>query len=223
MWYAFAALLGPSLIIIGVMSYYYVTLSRIIEQRLHGEQTRVFPRVFARPLELHRGQGLTDRQLIDRLNDLGYTQRAAVERPGEFAIGRNAVALMVRGGKSDGEIIRVIFDQSPPPRRASRIRARRSSSRRSSGRAIGSRCRRSFSNRRCSRRSCPKVKAVRSGARCRSRRFRNGCVRRCWRSRIGASTITPASIRSAPPARCSPTGAARRNTCRAAAPSRSSS
>ena len=113
-WYALAALIGPSLIIIGVMAYYYVTLSRIIEQRLHGEQTRVFPRVFARPLELHRGQGLTDRQLIDRLNDLGYTQRAAVERPGEFAIGRNAVALMVRGGKSDGEIIRVIFDQAQP-------------------------------------------------------------------------------------------------------------
>jgi penicillin-binding protein 1B len=111
--YAVVALLGPSLIVIGVMSYYYVTLSRIVEQRLHGEQTRVFPRVFARPLELHRGQGLTDRQLIDRLNDLGYTQRAAVERPGEFAIGRNAIAMMVRGGKSDGEIIRVIFDAAP--------------------------------------------------------------------------------------------------------------
>lgn len=97
------------LIIIGVLSYYWVTLSRTIEQRLHGEQTRTFPRIFARPLELHRGQGLTDRQLVDRLNDLGYTQKALIERPGEFAIGRNAVAMSIRGGKSDGQVVRVIF------------------------------------------------------------------------------------------------------------------
>ena len=37
---------------------------------------------------LVRGQSLTDRQLIDRLNDLGYAQRASIEKPGEFAIGR---------------------------------------------------------------------------------------------------------------------------------------
>jgi penicillin-binding protein 1B len=108
-WYVAIGLAGPMLLIIGVMSYYYVTLSRIIDDRLHGEQTRVLPRIYARPLEIHRGQGLTDRQLIDRLNDLGYTERARVERPGEFAIGTNSVALMARGGKVDGQIVRVLF------------------------------------------------------------------------------------------------------------------
>jgi penicillin-binding protein 1B len=110
-------LIGPSIIIGGVISYYYVSLSKIIDERLHGVETRTFPRIFARPFELHRGQGLTDRQLIDRLNDLGYTQVVHVEKPGEFAIGQHAVALMVRGGKYDGKIIRVVFEMPPPKKR----------------------------------------------------------------------------------------------------------
>ena len=48
----------------------------------------MLPRVFARPLELRRGQSLTDRQLVDRLNDLGYAQRLDGEKPGEFALER---------------------------------------------------------------------------------------------------------------------------------------
>ena len=55
--------------------YYYVRFAHLIDARLHGERDTVFPRVLARPLELRRGQSLTDRQLIDRLNDLGYAQR----------------------------------------------------------------------------------------------------------------------------------------------------
>jgi penicillin-binding protein 1B len=106
-------LVGPSIIITGVIWYYYVTLSKIIDERLHGVESRTFPRIFARPFELHRGQGLTDRQLIDRLNDLGYTQVVHVEKPGEFAIGQHAIALMVRGGKFDGKIVRVLFELPP--------------------------------------------------------------------------------------------------------------
>ena len=56
-------------------SYYYVLFARQIDARLHGERDRVLPRVLARPLELRRGQGLTQQQLVDRLNDLGYAER----------------------------------------------------------------------------------------------------------------------------------------------------
>jgi penicillin-binding protein 1B len=108
-WYVAVGLAGPAGILFGVMAYYYVTLSRFIDARLHGERTRTFPRVFARPFELAQGQSLTDRQLIDRLNDLGYAQVPKVEAPGEFAVGQNAVALMIRGGKSDGDTVRVVF------------------------------------------------------------------------------------------------------------------
>jgi penicillin-binding protein 1B len=111
LWYALAALAIPLIVLTGVLSYYYVAFSRQIETRLHGERDRVLPRVFARPLELHRGQSLTDRQLVDRLNDLGYAQRGRVERPGEFAIGQGAIALVPRGGDRQGSTVRIVFDR----------------------------------------------------------------------------------------------------------------
>src|SRR5206468_12599929 len=113
--------------------YYYISFGRLIDARLHGERERVFPRVFARPLELHRGQALTDRQLIDRLNDLGYTQRSSVDKPGEFAVAPGTVAVMPRAAETKGQVVRVVFQRpapaaarpstrkAPPPRPADRV------------------------------------------------------------------------------------------------------
>ena len=53
--YLIAAFAGPLLLIVAVLSYYYVTLSRVIEMRLHGEVERSWPRIYARPLELRAG------------------------------------------------------------------------------------------------------------------------------------------------------------------------
>jgi penicillin-binding protein 1B len=94
--------------------YYYVSFGRLIDARLHGERERVFPQVFARPLELRRGQALTDRQLIDRLNDLGYTQRAKVEKAGEFAVGSGAVIVMPRAPEAKRTAVRVVFQRPTP-------------------------------------------------------------------------------------------------------------
>src|SRR5437867_10258764 len=82
----------PAAVLCVAAVYYYISFARLIDTRLHGERERVFPRVFARPLELRRGQALTDRQLIDRLNDLGYAQRTKIEKPGEFALSTGAVS-----------------------------------------------------------------------------------------------------------------------------------
>src|SRR5437868_7015874 len=79
-----AVLSVPLAVLFFLAGYYYVSFARLIDLRLHGERDTVLPRMFARPLELRRGQSLTDRQLIDRLNDIGYAQRPKVERPGEF-------------------------------------------------------------------------------------------------------------------------------------------
>src|SRR6185503_13556083 len=70
-----AVLSVPLVLSFFIAGYYYNRFARLIDTRLHGERQTVLPRVFARPLELRRGQSLTDRQLIDRLNDLGYAQR----------------------------------------------------------------------------------------------------------------------------------------------------
>jgi penicillin-binding protein 1B len=95
---------------VGVLAYWWVTFSRPIEARLHGERDRVLPRVYARPLELYRGQAISDKQLVDRLNDLGYAQRARVEKPGEFAIGRDTIVLLPRDGTHRGRLVRATFD-----------------------------------------------------------------------------------------------------------------
>src|SRR2546428_13020711 len=98
-----------------LLTYYYIAFSRMIDARLHGERERTLPRVFARPVELRRGQTISEPELISRLNDLGYTQRARPEQPAEFTAGRNAMAITPRSGKLRGKVVRVGFN---PPRRA---------------------------------------------------------------------------------------------------------
>ena len=93
----------------GTLTYYYVSFSRLIDARLHGERERTLPRVYARPLVLRQGQAIGQQDLIARLNDLGYAQRGAAEAPGEFAIGRNAVAIKPRSTDFGGRPIRVSF------------------------------------------------------------------------------------------------------------------
>ena len=79
-------------------TYYYVSFSRLIDQRLHGERDRVLPRVFARPLEIRRGQSMSNRQLIDRLNELGYAQRGGPrETRRVHRYGDGSVSIMPRG------------------------------------------------------------------------------------------------------------------------------
>ena len=104
----------PLVVLSFATAYYYVSFSRLIDARLHGERVRVLPRVFARPLELRPGQSLTELQLIDRLNDIGYAQRAKAEKPGEFAIGGGAVAIMPRAATANGHMVRVIFERQTP-------------------------------------------------------------------------------------------------------------
>jgi penicillin-binding protein 1B len=110
-----AALLA--VITVGTLSYLYVSYSRIIEARLHGERDRAVPRVYARPLTLQAGQNLSQSELIARLNDVGYAQRARVERTGEFAIDRHQVVILSRGGEQGGKPVTVSFPEPVVPKK----------------------------------------------------------------------------------------------------------
>jgi penicillin-binding protein 1B len=105
------------------IGYSYVTLSRMIDARLLGEHDRVLPRVFARPLEIRRGEGLSEKELIDRLNDLGYAQRTQVHNTGEFAVVGGVVTLIPRTGAQAGKIVTISFQRPAPPRRPGRLQA----------------------------------------------------------------------------------------------------
>jgi penicillin-binding protein 1B len=110
----------PGIVLSVTAGYTYVRFARLIDTRLHGERDTVLPRVFARPLEIRRGQPITDRQLIDRLNDLGYTQRPAVQKPGEFALAPGAVSILARAPETQGKVVRVVFQRVPTGRGAAR-------------------------------------------------------------------------------------------------------
>ncbi len=134
-WVRVAALvpLIPVIGLLAAIAYYYITFSQVIDARLRGERQRVLPRIYARPFELHAGQALTDLQLVDRLNDLGYTQRSEPQRPGEFALANGAVTIMGRTSEVADQIIRAGFRsqssaarpvkgrQAPAPRGSDRV------------------------------------------------------------------------------------------------------
>lgn len=108
--------------------YYYVSFAHLIDARLQGTRERVLPRVFARPLELRRGQSLSETQLVDRLNELGYTRRTRLERAGQFAVETDAIAISPRSGDHAGKVVRAVFRQpsteaSRPPARILRLEA----------------------------------------------------------------------------------------------------
>jgi penicillin-binding protein 1B len=99
------------------LTFLYLSFARLIDERLHGERERVLPRVYARPVELRRGQMLSDQDLVARLNDLGYAQRPEAARPGEFAVQPRAVTFLPRGGELAGTPVRVTFAPRPAARR----------------------------------------------------------------------------------------------------------
>jgi penicillin-binding protein 1B len=119
--------------------YYYVTFSRMIDARLHGERDRVLPRVFARPLEIRRGDNVSQKELLDRLNDLGYAQRTQVQNPGEFAVDGALVSVVPRAGTHVGKTVVISFQRPAAPRRARRAPAVQTISNRIESLATGKR------------------------------------------------------------------------------------
>lgn len=125
------ALALPLAALVGALGYYYVGFARLIDLQLHGERDRVLPRVLARPLEIRRSQSLTDRQLVDQLNELGYAQRTVPAKPGEFTVDAGAVTLVPRPPELKGSVVRVVFQRPArggrrpaprtPPRTADRV------------------------------------------------------------------------------------------------------
>ena len=91
----------------------YLSLARLIDDRLYGERERSLPRVYARPIEIRRGQTFTQQDLIARLNDIGYAQRPEVSQPGEFAVMANEIAITPRSGERKGTHVRVTFPAPP--------------------------------------------------------------------------------------------------------------
>ena len=113
-WVRYALLVGGIALFAsaGTLAYYYISFSRLVDERLHGERERTLPRVYARPLVLWRGQALSRQDLVARLNDLGYAQRERSEGPGEFALERDAITIKPRSSDVGDAIVRVSLGSS---------------------------------------------------------------------------------------------------------------
>jgi penicillin-binding protein 1B len=103
----------PLVVGAAVFAYSYVRFARVIDERLHGHRELVLPRIYGRPIELRRGQWLSERQLIERLNDLGYAERATPTKPGEFSAEPHLVTLVPRTGENARRIVRARFTIPP--------------------------------------------------------------------------------------------------------------
>jgi penicillin-binding protein 1B len=113
-WLILAIVVGlPALAGTAMLGYTYARFASLIDARLHGQRERVLPRVYGRPMELRRGQALSEHQLADRLNDLGYAERPRAEKPGEFTVAENTVTLRPRSGAGAGKTFRATFNTPP--------------------------------------------------------------------------------------------------------------
>ena len=101
-----AAVALPVFVVAGMAGYYYGRLSLVVEARLAGERVRVIPRVYGRPLSLRVGLTLSETDVVQRLNDLGYAQRERTSGPGEFALGPRAITVVPRTGDFAGQTLR---------------------------------------------------------------------------------------------------------------------
>ena len=106
----------PALCLCAVFGYYYVVFARLVDARLHGERENVLPRIYGRPIELRVGEMMSERQLIDRLNDLGYAQVPKVVQPGQFAVNNESIQISPRTGPTAGKVAHAVFRRPPAPR-----------------------------------------------------------------------------------------------------------
>lgn len=95
-----------------LFAYLWSTYAAQIDARLNGEQRSV-PRIFGRRFEIKPGNGLTPQQLEERLNDVGYALREAIQGPGEFTVADNVIRLQPRADES--AVMRVEFSKSATP------------------------------------------------------------------------------------------------------------
>ena len=97
----------PIVVASGIAGYYYGRFSNLIDDRLTGERVRVIPRVYGRPLAFRPGLTLASADVVQRLNDLGYTGRDTARDPGEFALEAHAIVIVPRGGANVGRHVRL--------------------------------------------------------------------------------------------------------------------
>lgn len=120
-WLRWTLLTLGGLSVIGAitLTYLWISYAHLIDARLAVESQPI-PRIFGQPFDIQTGHPLTQSQLVQRLNDVGYAQRPKAAQPGEFSLSPNSVQLITRPAeKAEPRTYRVDFtaDRIPVVRR----------------------------------------------------------------------------------------------------------
>jgi penicillin-binding protein 1B len=96
---AFLSVLSLALLALsGFLTYHTLRFTALIDARLRGERIDRPTWVYARALELRRGERLSREELVALLNDLGYRQVPSLgDEPGSFALAGGEIHLRRRG------------------------------------------------------------------------------------------------------------------------------
>lgn len=114
-WWARAWALQLGLIALLAAASFVLWTDLQVRTRMEGRLWALPARLYARPLELHAGAPVTAQRLVAELERLGYRETPGVERPGQYRVLSDAVALHTRGfvfgdGAEPARRVRVAFE-----------------------------------------------------------------------------------------------------------------
>lgn len=103
-----------TLVAIVIIAPYIIYLDAVVQDKFSGKRWTIPAKVYARPLELYRGQKLSKEDFLTELNALGYSPVATVNNVGQMHVEGNDVSVYVRGfqfyeGKESAKHITVTF------------------------------------------------------------------------------------------------------------------
>ncbi|AZS51655.1 penicillin-binding protein 1B [Entomomonas moraniae] len=103
-----------SLVAIVVIAPYIIYLDAVVQDKFSGKRWTIPAKVYARPLELYKGQKLSKEDFLTELNALGYSSVVTVNNVGQMHVEGNDVSVYVRGfhfyeGKEPAKLITVSF------------------------------------------------------------------------------------------------------------------
>ena len=106
----------PALAVALTCAYFWVSYGRLIDSRFAAGELRPIARIFARPFAITTGLSLTPQQLGQRLNDIGYAQRASAAAPGQFAIAGPVLTIRTRPAPEEpSRTVRLEFSEGRTP------------------------------------------------------------------------------------------------------------
>ncbi|MEC9263119.1 MAG: penicillin-binding protein 1B, partial [Pseudomonadota bacterium] len=85
-----------SLILLVLFGAYIIYLDAQIKHHFSGNKWQVPAQIYARPLQLQKGEEITRKEVLDELKLLGYRRVNQIQGSGEYSVGQAAISIYRR-------------------------------------------------------------------------------------------------------------------------------